>query len=464
MQTEELKTYIKVHQEAMISDLAAFVEIPSISEDKSQVRRALDYILNLAAEMGFETHKAADGRVGVISMGEGDETVGILSHVDVVPPGELSVWDSDPFTMTLRDGRLYGRGTLDDKGAIIASLYAMKAVKDSGQTLHKKVQLIMGTQEEVEWSDMAAYVKENPLPDYGFTPDGEFPLCNIEKGGIDLLLRFPLAYERLEQGEACNADLPKDGWHLTGLQAGTVSNAVPGSCRAVLTEYRDGKPAGERVIETAGKSVHSCQPEKGENALFIMGKRLQTEDIHENRLFTILRWLREKLGDVYGRQIGLYSTSEYYNGEFVHRNVMSPTVVRTEDGQLSVNVNIRFAYGSQPEDIIQVFKQLAAEQEASVEVKSVMPAVYVSKDRPFIKAFARAYEEGCGRKNQFALEYGGTYAKAMPNIVSWGPVFPDDEDTCHEINEHIKVETLLENGKIFAIALAEIALSEESFK
>lgn len=259
MNTEKLKQTIEESEELMIKDLEGFVKIPGISGERHRVKEALDYILHLAKEMGFDTAIKADGRVGVVSMGEGAETVGILTHVDVVPPGELSSWHSDPFTLTRLDGKLYGRGTLDDKGPIIACLYAMKAVKDCGQPLHKKVQMIMGTQEETEWDDMEAYVRENPLPDYGFTPDGEFPVCNIEKGDMDLLLRFAADHGGAE-----------DGWYLTGLQAGTANNIVPDRCTAVLTEYRKGEKICEKTVEAVGKSVHSCQPERGENALFIM--------------------------------------------------------------------------------------------------------------------------------------------------------------------------------------------------
>ena len=89
--------------------------------------------------------------------------MGILAHVDVVPAGNLADWQTPPFVLVQKESKLYGRGTLDDKGAIIASLYAMKAMKDSGMPVHKKIQLILGTQEEGEWSDIDAYVKQYPL-------------------------------------------------------------------------------------------------------------------------------------------------------------------------------------------------------------------------------------------------------------------------------------------------------------
>ncbi|HQC81868.1 MAG TPA: M20/M25/M40 family metallo-hydrolase, partial [Bacillota bacterium] len=180
MDRQRLMKYLDDNQERMIDDLYDFVRIPSVSDDFVQVRRALDFALELGRKLGFKAEPVLGGQVGVIEEGEGPETLGILSHVDVVPPGDLTIWKTPPFEPTIQNDALYGRGTLDDKGAIIASLYAMKAVKELGIPFKKKVQLILGTQEEVEWTDMQAYVQNFPLPDYGFTPDGEFPICNIE--------------------------------------------------------------------------------------------------------------------------------------------------------------------------------------------------------------------------------------------------------------------------------------------
>ncbi|GAB1477306.1 hypothetical protein MASR2M70_21440 [Bacillota bacterium] len=239
---ELLIQYLKEKQERMIHDVCDFVRIPSVSCDSVKVGDALEYILNLGKSFGFRAASFLDGRVGVIETGEGDEVLGILSHVDVVGPGNLDLWESPPFEPLVKDGRIYGRGTLDDKGAAIAALYAMRAVCELGLPLKKKIQLILGTQEEVEWTDMEAYVKRHPLPDYGFTPDGEFPMCNIEKGGIDLTLAFPLTEKMVA-----------DGRYLTHIEAGTASNVVPGSCKAEITEYRNGRE--ERVIiESRGKA------------------------------------------------------------------------------------------------------------------------------------------------------------------------------------------------------------------
>lgn len=460
MDKDRLFSHIEKRESEIIENLCRFVRIESVSDKRDKVREALDFALDLALSLGFEARSCFDGQVGVIETGQGDEVLGILSHVDVVGPGDTEKWKTPPFEPVILDGKVFGRGTLDDKGAIIAVLYAMKAVCDLGLPLRKKVQLILGTREEVEWTDMEAYVKQFPLPDYGFTPDGEFPVCNIEKGGIDIKMEFSL-----EECGPGSRHLPEEcgGRYLSKLDAGTAANIVPGTCTAEIIEVRDGREKTE-TIRVTGKSTHSCMPEKGENAIIKMAEKLNGMGLKKNKLLELLNMVNICFGDIYGDRIGLFSESEYYNGEFVHRNVFSPTIFKTEEGVAKININVRTAYGTKEDELVDTIKDLAARYGGKVVKTTILPAVYVSKDRPFVRAFAEAYEEAGGRRNEFALAYGGSYAKAMPNIVSWGPIFPEEEDTCHEENEYMSIRSLMDNAKIFSLAIGKIALSDESFR
>lgn len=443
---EVLYTYIENHREAMLGDFADFIAIPSVSSDKEKVAEALEFALKLGNRMGFRTENCLDGQVGVIEMGEGEEILGILAHVDVVPAGDAADWDTDPFTAVIKDDKVYGRGTIDDKAMIIASLYAMKAVMESGMPTHKKVQLILGTQEEVEWTDMNAYVKTYPLPDYGFSPDGEYPICNIEKGVVDCSMEFDISDE---------GKLP-EGLFVTAIDCGIASNSVPGRATAILSD-------GSRVI-AEGKSVHSSQPEAGINALFLLCEKLQEMGIVRNKLMILLESVTASFRDLYGKDIGMYSESEYYQGEYVHRNVFTPTIFKAADGKVTLNINLRFPYGVDEEELLGAMKNFAESHGGCITFWDCLPAVFVSKESPFLQILAEAYEDVTGLKNEFTLAYGGSYAKAMPNVVSWGPLFPGEEDTCHEANEYISIDSLMTSTKIFAQAIAGIIQMEESLK
>ena len=238
---DALNHFIDMNRQNILDDLSAIVTVPSVSSDLSKVSEALDKVLELGRRMGFSAERLLDGQIGIVEIGEGNETVGILTHVDVVPAGDRDQWHTDPFQAVVRDGRIYGRGTLDDKGMIVASLYAMKAVKEQDIPLKKKIRLIIGTQEETSWTDMEKYTRSYPPPDYGFTPDGEYPICNIEKGGADIMMEFDISDE-------------VSGLHLVSIDCGQAANAVPAKASAVLSD-------GSEIV-AYGRAVHSCQPEK----------------------------------------------------------------------------------------------------------------------------------------------------------------------------------------------------------
>lgn len=451
---QSIERFIEDNRDLMVDRCKELVAIPSITEDREQVALALDYVLDLGLRMGLKTKSMLNGEIGLVEAGEGEEILGVLAHVDVVDPGDESKWISPPFEPEIREGNLYGRGTLDDKGAVIAVMTAMEALVKLGIPLKKEIQLILGTREETHWTDMEAYVEKFPLPDYGFTPDGSFPICNVEKGGMDLELIIPLEKGQPEGKKAV----------LELVEAGKAVNVVPGECQTVL-KLPDGTI---KNLETKGRSVHSCQPEKGINAMVEMGKQirsmLESGTLEPAKSAEFLAMLGDRFESTEGETLGLYSETEYYQGEFVHRNVFSPTLAYTSGQEIHVNINIRFPYGSDEEKIRETFRNLAAEFGGRMEEKGYMPAVYVRKDRPFLKAFDQAYERVMGESGGYNLEYGGTYAKAIPDVVSWGPIFPGEEDTCHEENEYIGVDSLVKNAKIFALAMANIALTEESFR
>src|SRR5690606_19096506 len=115
-----------------------------------------------------------------IEVGKGEEILGILCHLDVVPAGDG--WKYPPFSVTIEDGKIYARGALDDKGPTLAAYYALKLLVDMGVDFKKKVRIILGTDEESGWRGLQYYLTKEKMPDLGFAPDANFPLIFGEKG------------------------------------------------------------------------------------------------------------------------------------------------------------------------------------------------------------------------------------------------------------------------------------------
>ncbi|WP_156647735.1 Sapep family Mn(2+)-dependent dipeptidase, partial [Loigolactobacillus coryniformis] len=270
---------VKQREPEMLADLAELIAIDSSRDDEHKTataplgegpRDALRKVLSFGERDGFTT-KNIDNLAGRIEYGDGAEALGIFAHMDVVPAGDG--WDTEPFKLTEQDGKLIGRGTSDDKGPSIAAYYGLKIVRDLGLPLSKKVQLIFGTDEESDWTGLNRYQETQKMPDFGFSPDAEFPIINGEKGITDLTIKFPTL------AQSTTAAL-----NLQSFEAGLRSNMVPQKATAVVTGATELNTAfdaflaanpvtgqitqndDQTTITVLGKVAHSMAPEDGINA------------------------------------------------------------------------------------------------------------------------------------------------------------------------------------------------------
>lgn len=185
--------YVDSIKDKIINSTCEIIRIPSVHSDSNDIsmpfgencNNALEYVLELADNLGFRT-KNVDGYCGYVEFGEGSELLGIIGHLDVVPEGEN--WKFPPFSATIDDGKIYGRGAIDDKGPVIASLFAMKTVMDNCN-IKKRVRLILGLNEERDWKCIEYYKKHEEIPSIGFSPDADFPCIYAEKALLNVHLK-----------------------------------------------------------------------------------------------------------------------------------------------------------------------------------------------------------------------------------------------------------------------------------
>lgn len=471
MEINKIHNFLEENKKNIINDTRDLISIPSVSEDIDKVKEALRLAIDKASNMGFQAYTVLNDSIGIIEMGEGKETIGILTHIDVVPAGDLKDWKTNPFEMVEKDGLLFGRGVLDDKGPIISALYAMDAIRKLNMPIKKKIQLIIGTQEEVEWTDMYEYVKKYPLPDYGFTPDGQFPICNKEKGYADIVFNFL---------EKCTSNT--GSFEILSFQSGNATNSIPSTAKATLKgnleelqamaetyikENNDEKISlkldGENIIVTAqGIACHSAYPQQGVNPIIMLGKFLNTLNLKENAGAKLVKFIAESCYDYFGKGLGLYSESEYLDGEYMHRNVISPTVVKGENNVYDINLNMRPVYGTTIDGLKEILNKVCKNANCTFEIEDFLAPIFISKEKPFLKIMEDTYNELSGLKNEFTLAHGTSYAKAMPNTVAWGPVFYEEDESCHIANEYMSVEKLLKATEIYVVALARMVSTEDS--
>jgi len=469
---KEIDKFIIENEKQYFKDLDELISIPSVSENISEVTKSLHWCINKANSYGLKAEAILDDQIGIIEMGEGDETLGILAHVDVVSAGDESEWTYPPYKATVKDGFVWGRGSCDDKGPLLNSLYAMRAVKNLGLPINKKIQLIIGTQEEVKWTDMDAFVANCKLPDYSFTPDGDFPIGNREKGYVDVKLCFEKKIGT------------KGSIEITELYGGPTINSVPSEAHAflkgsledvneVLESYLHEHPennisvAEENKIicvKSKGVAIHSSYPEKGVNAIWLLSDFLIKLDLVDNGAYKVIKFINEiAKGDFEGEHFGLARGNVYVNGEDMHKTMLSLTLMETKNDQYDLYYNIRQTYGIYKTDIEAGFNLHKEKYQYTFSVVDYMDALYVDSNKPFVKLMEEIYNENTKWTSCFNLGHGTSYAKALPNAVYWGPVFPDEDDLCHELDERVKYNNMILTTKLFSYYIAEIVLSEESF-
>lgn len=450
------------YRHEMVEVLKNFLKIESVKSEGQPnmpygkgIFDALMFVQSTAEDMDLDCVNLF-GHLAYIDYGDGDEMLGILAHIDVVPEGEG--WTVPAFEGTEKDGKIFGRGAIDDKGPCIAALYAIKALSDNCVQLGKKVRLIIGADEESGWADMDFYKTHEPLPDIAFSPDGEYPVINAEKG----LMHVILSIKGLEDGGALS---------VKSMEAGTRINVVPNKAACTiaapfttiqksLESYQcpigaslSAKDSGGGVvtITAAGKSSHGSRPELGINAAAALLQYLGT-----------LPWSPGKTGEaVYllAQKIGTY-----YHGEAVELNLEDEVsgkltfnlgTLSLFGGELTAGIDIRYPITVQ-RNVVEEKLQKHFGDLFEITYKHTLDAHFVSEDSPLVIALKEAYTEMTG-EDAYCISIGGaTYARAFENAVTFGSLFPGQPNVEHGPDEYIEIDSLIKNSEIIANAIIKL--------
>ncbi|MGX6961877.1 dipeptidase PepV [Vagococcus xieshaowenii] len=463
METINWTKEVENRQEQLMSDLFDLLSINSIKDVEHKTddmplgpgpAKALFKFLEIAERDGFVT-KNIENVAGHIEFGEGDETLGILGHVDVVPVDDN--WDSDPFKPEIRDGKLYARGSSDDKGPSMAAYYALKIIKDLGLPTSKKVRFIIGTDEESGWYCMDRYQANEKMPDFGFSPDAQFPIINGEKG----LSTFDVNF---------NLPVTTDGnYQLTSFTAGLRTNMVPGDAHATLLVNQKDDTLEERfnafladnnlqgsltsndnnvTLEVIGKAAHAQNPKAGVNAATFLATFLANEALDASGKEYVSTTAKFLHNDPSGELTGINHTDSVM-GELTS----SPNIFAYTPGEEQlISINIRFPQGIDAETII---KNLSATfPNATVAPQAGLQGPhYVSADDELVKTLLEVYEEHTGQKGAEKTIGGGTYGRLFERGVAYGALFPGREDVMHQANEYMHVEDIYKSAIIYADAI-----------
>ena len=451
----KLNAIIESMHDEMIDTLQKWIRVPSIKGEAApgapfgkEVRSMLDMALADCEQMGFKTQNF-DGYIAHADLGEGsdEDALAILAHLDVVPEGDG--WKYPPYGAVIENGRMYGRGTSDDKGPAVAALYAMKAVKDAGIPLRRKVRLILGCDEESGWEDIAHYNKVATMPRMGFSPDASYPIINIEKGICRLELHGVLSNEGLQviafnNGERPNV-IPGRASALVVGDAATVAQAEAAAKKLDIPAEVQLTDKGVSITVT-GISGHAAYPETARNANGEMLLLLRELGVQGD-----LRLLADKIGLDYKGEGLEISVSDGISG-YLTCNL---GIIRAGEGGVYATLDIRYPVMTNPDMIIKnVSASLPGMRVDAMEVKEPH---YVPAGSELVQNLLDAYHEVTGYERKCLYTGGGTYARSLQEGVAFGASFPQDEDLAHQANEYADIEGLYKNIKIFALAIVKLA-------
>ena len=466
--TVDFKAEVEKRWDDLLADLKTVLAVPSVRDDSQATedaplgpgpRDALLKFLEIFERDGFKT-KNVDNLAGYLEYGEGDEMLGIIGHVDVVPVGDG--WDSDPFTPVIKDNRIYARGSSDDKGPTMAAYYGLKIIKELGLPVSKRIRLILGTDEETGWTGMTHYLETEETPDFGFSPDAEFPIINGEKGNMVMNIHTKGA---------------NDGaYQLIKFDAGMRPNMVPDLAVAMVQfpeeetdalvdafgAFLDESPVTGKIdiddniatITVNGKAAHGAKPNTGINAATFLATFLAKYDFNgaaRDYLGIITDLLHEQ---PFADKLGLKECDENM-GDLTMNVGIFKFDQESEDN--TINLNFRFPTGTDERIANQVGEKVAPyHATVNLEPGTHVPH-YVPGDDPLVQTLLDVYHEHTGLPAHEQVIGGGTFGRLLERGVAYGAMFPNSIDTMHQPNEFMDLDDLFRSAVIYADAIYRLA-------
>lgn len=475
---EILNDIIDSYNEEIVSNLQELIKIKSVDAPAVNnmpfgegIQEALNFIMKLADEKGFD-YINFDNYACEISLGSGKDAIGIALHIDVVPEGDG--WSFDPYGAEISQGRIYGRGAVDDKGPLIAAFYACLAIKESGLQINKRIKQIIGTNEEsTEFKCIKHYKKHGDVPEKGIVADSWFPVAYAEKGIYNYKYKMIIPKEETE-------DLK-----LLEINGGEAFNIVAPSSFAILKcnaqgerlikDVLEGFQAKDRIrfekngrnikLEVVGKPAHASVPEQGINSISILLKFLESvwkkANLHNSTLtivpeslfVAIHKIVKQMCMDTDGTGLGIAYAD--HTGELTN----NLGLISYDNGALSLTMNIRSPITMDIDILEAKLKDKA--KEAGVEFCYIdyNPYYYVDPESDTVRTLTDIYREMTGDLTSKPKAHGGgSYARILPGFIPMGPHVQGEMPTFHKQDEYIECGRLIQITKIYAQVLYQMAL------
>ncbi len=446
--------FINENIENIKRDIKRLVDIESVKGTPQAgapygagVRKAQLEVMDMCREMGFDVTDC-DGRIAYAHYGNTEKFIGIIAHMDVVPTGDG--WICDPYNCTEKDGYLVGRGVLDDKGPFVIAAWAVKYLIENNIDLNYGIRLIMGLDEETGMTDVEYYKAHCAMPVFTFTPDSNFSVGHGEKG----------IFEGKFVSEPVSGVIKK-------MHGGLASNVVPDESSAVICgcvgdklKPQDGiklSPEGDDIKVTAyGVAAHAGHPEGSVNANYVLIKYLYDSGVLSESESRAARFIVKAMSSYDGAPLGIACD----DGIFTPLTIIGG-MLDYENDRLVLDMNCRYPTSMTPQELESKLTGACAENGFTLTVSANSGPFYMSPDVPAVMIMNDIYNEVTGQNEKPYVMSGGTYARHLPNAVSYGIEFPNVTEpewvgSVHMKNEALNIERAKQACEIFIRTITKL--------
>ena len=461
---------VNTYQNAQVHTLTNLVAFPTVNKDSIPAPQNPDFInfksvLKMkAAELGFDYQDL--GYTVLIGMGKQADKVTVVTHGDV-QPANASKWKQSPFIIdTSEPGKLVGRGTEDDKGAIATALYAMKAIKDKGIELDNRIELMIYLAEESDWGPLTEFMKTYEQPKYAVTIDASYPVVVAEKGWSLIAPTFNATskqtgvYVSNVAGGAFKSQIPEDASLVLHNASESLIDSLKAKAKTLSDVEFNFEEQGEGlIISVKGMSAHSSEPESGVNAIAHLSELFKGVALENNSDGQLIKFVNQLIGlDIHGKQFGDIA----YEHEFMGPMSVAPTVIEHNGNALTLAINARRPVGKDESVLKQQINSAINEWETAnnvtlTKVETIIGTPMLLDNAPHAQKLLDIFKHFTGDEQaDFVSIGGGTNAKLFDNAVSFGPSMPGKRYTGHSEHEFITLEQLELNLRMYTAMMIEL--------
>lgn len=460
-----LEHYIDEHFQDTLKDIQKIVRIKTVKEESTAgapfglgLKKGLEETLNIAKALGFKTVNL-DNYIGYAEFGEGEEYIGILGHIDVVPEGDHSKWSVPPYSGEIVGKNMISRGALDNKGPIISALHSMKALKECVPSFNHRVRIIFGTNEESGDEDIKYYLSKEKPPKYAFTPDGQFPVVFSEKGIYTFSFKDSFI---------------KENTSILDIVGGTRSNVVPEEAKVflkkdlsekVLKELENFKdtPCKFEVLEKEnclevickGIPAHASSPQRGINPITWLFRFLNGVIPEKDSLKKFVDFMDKVVGvETDGSGLNIRAENEETGDLTLSCGIIR--IVKKKDSSIYVKFNARYPVTTSENQLDTTLKKMGKDSGIEFVKENHNAPLYFPKEHPLVEKLQDVFKEVTGRNDEPVALGGGTYAKLMPNTVAFGPNFKEFKGNPHGFDEKMDIDMLKQGMLMYALGVLKL--------